>query len=197
MTWFCVSKIFGPVGPEKMVICDRSAFAERSCRGGHWPSEKLRFAEITGYVHAGRFRMTNGHPCGEYMALHSRGRCPHRPAPGRLRHGEWEFVQNQIRRTWGADGGTGNPSPTTPQSALPTAPLTSSAKGGCVEPRDVRCMIARNAIDHAGVDNPSVICFANATADCQGSATQPCKISAGVFQSRHFLGRLLIRLSTN
>ena len=33
MTWFCVSKIFGPVGPEKMVICDRSAFAERSSRG--------------------------------------------------------------------------------------------------------------------------------------------------------------------
>ena len=24
-------------------------------------------------------------------------------------------------------------------------------------------MIARNTIDHAGVDNPSVICFANAT----------------------------------
>ena len=47
MTWFCVSKIFGPVGPEKMVICDRSALAERSCRG----------------------------------------RCPHRPAPGRLRAG--------------------------------------------------------------------------------------------------------------
>ena len=79
MTWFCVSKIFGPVGPEKMVICDRSAFAERSCRGGHWPSEKLRFAETTGYVHAGRFRMTNGHPYGEDMALHRRGRCPHRP----------------------------------------------------------------------------------------------------------------------
>ena len=73
MTWFCVSKIFGPVGPEKMVICDRSAFAERSSRGGHWPSEKLRFAEITGYVHAGRFRMTNGHPYGEDMALHRRG----------------------------------------------------------------------------------------------------------------------------
>ena len=89
MTWFCVSKIFGPVGPEKTVICDRSAFAERSCRGGHWPSEKLRFAEITGYVHAGRFRMTNGHPYGEDMALYSRGRCPHRPAPGRLRAGEW------------------------------------------------------------------------------------------------------------
>ncbi len=32
MTWFCVSKIFGPVGPEKTVICDRSAFAERSSR---------------------------------------------------------------------------------------------------------------------------------------------------------------------
>ena len=23
MTWFCVSKIFGPVGSEKTVICDR------------------------------------------------------------------------------------------------------------------------------------------------------------------------------
>ncbi|MBR6763527.1 MAG: hypothetical protein IKM13_07230, partial [Clostridia bacterium] len=33
MTWFCVRKIFGPVEPEKTVICDRSAFAERSCRG--------------------------------------------------------------------------------------------------------------------------------------------------------------------
>gem|GEM_PF-2919481 len=88
-TRFCVSKIFGPVGPEKTVICDRSALAERSCRGGHWPSEKLWFAEITGYVHAGRFRMTNGHPYREDMALHRRGRCPHRPAPGRLRAGKW------------------------------------------------------------------------------------------------------------
>ena len=93
MTWFPVREIFEPVGPEKTVICDRSALAERSCRGGHWPSEKLRFAEITGYVHAGRFRMTNGHPYGEDMALHSRGRCPHRPAPGRLRHGEMDLCR--------------------------------------------------------------------------------------------------------
>ena len=42
MTWFCVSKIFGPVGPEKMVICDRSAFAERSC-GGRCPQRPGRF----------------------------------------------------------------------------------------------------------------------------------------------------------
>ena len=56
----------------------------------------------------------------------------------------------KVRRTCGAGGGTGNPSPTTPQSALPTAPLTSSAKGGCVEPMAVRCMAVRNAIGHAG-----------------------------------------------
>ena len=80
MAWFPVREIFGPVGPEKTVICDRSAFAERSRRGGHWPSEKLRFAEITGYVHAGRFRMTNGHPYGEDMALHRRGRTKGRKA---------------------------------------------------------------------------------------------------------------------
>ena len=34
-------------------------------------------------------------------------------------------------------------------------------------------------------------------ADCQPSATLSSKISAGVFQPRHFLGRLLIRSSTN
>ena len=32
-----------------------------------------------------------------------------------------------------------------------------------MEPMAVRCMIACNAIDYVGVDNPSVICFANAT----------------------------------
>ena len=34
-------------------------------------------------------------------------------------------------------------------------------------------------------------------ADCQASATLSAKISAGVFQPRHFLGRLLISSSTN
>ena len=33
-------------------------------------------------------------------------------------------------------------------------------------------------------------------AECQSSATESAKISAGVFQPRHFLGRLLIRSST-
>ena len=84
MTWFPVWKIFGPVRLEKKVICDRSR-----CRGAHCAS-----------------------------------------APGRLRTGKWglcKIVQtlsvcpkgrqlsqreSQIRRTCGADGGTGNPSPT-------------------------------------------------------------------------------------
>ncbi len=45
-----------------------------------------------------------------------------RPAPGRLRHGEWEFVQNQTRRTDGADGGR-------PQIA---APSRSTLPSPCV-----------------------------------------------------------------
>ena len=120
MTWFPVKEIFGPVGPEKMVICDRSALAERSRRGGHWPSESLRFAETTGYVHAGRFRMTNGHPYGEDMALHRRGRCPHRPAPGRLRPGEWICAKSNPPHRWcgrRADEGIG------PYDVKSTGPL--------------------------------------------------------------------------
>jgi|GEM_PF-3307763 len=77
---FVSAKFSGRWGPKKRsyAIGRRSG---RSCRGGHWPSEKLRFAETTGYVYAGRFRMTIGHPYGEDMALHRRGRCPHRPSP--------------------------------------------------------------------------------------------------------------------
>lgn len=45
------------------------------------------------------------------------------------------------------------------------------------------------------VGDPSIIEVLGA--DCQPSATLSSKTSAGVFQSRHFLGRLLIRSSTN
>ena len=44
-------------------------------------------------------------------------------------------------------------------------------------------------------ETPARYCI-NGTADCQPSATLSSKISAGVFQPRHFLGRLLIRSST-
>ena len=42
---------------------------------------------------------------------------------------------------------------------------------------------------------PQSACSAD-RADCQASATLSAKTSAGVFQPRHFLGRLLIRSST-
>ena len=41
MTWFCVSKIFGPVGLEKMGICDRSR-----CRGAHCASAPGRLRTL-------------------------------------------------------------------------------------------------------------------------------------------------------
>lgn len=47
-----------------------------------------------------------------------------------------------------------------------------------------RCAIEKKTVD--GVKR----------ADCQVSATHSLKNSAGVFQPRHFLGRLLMRSST-
>jgi len=96
MTWFCVSKIFGPVGPEKMVICDRSAFAERSCRG----RTKGRKARMS--ARPMPFMALGWDLCKIEKTLSV---CP----PGR----QLSQRESQIRRTCGADGGTGNPSPTT------------------------------------------------------------------------------------
>jgi len=73
MTWFPVREIFEPVGPEKTVICDRSAFAERS-RRGRTKGRKARMSACPGPFTA----RGNG------------------------------FVQIWVRRTYGADGGTGN-----------------------------------------------------------------------------------------
>ena len=128
MTWFCVSKIFGPVGPEKTVICDRSAFAERSCKKSFCGT---RYGIMTWFCVSKIFG-----PVGpEKMVICDRPseRSDHvgavlraerpacRPAPCRLWTGGG-FVQNQLRRIWGADGGTGNPSPTTPPPLRGTSP---------------------------------------------------------------------------
>ena len=103
-----------------------------------------------GNFRAGGARKKRSYAIDPHLRSDHVGAIHESPAPGRLRARGMKTVQNPVRRTYGADGGTGNPSPTTPQSALLTAPLTSSAKGGCVEPRAIRCMIVRKAIDHAG-----------------------------------------------
>ena len=84
MTWFCVSKIVGPVGLEKMVICDRSR-----CRGAHCASAP------------GRLRPGKRDLCKIVQTLSV---CP----KGR----QLSQRESQIRRTCGTDGGPGNPAPT-------------------------------------------------------------------------------------
>jgi len=163
MTWFPVREIFGPVGPEKMVICDRSAFAERSCKKSFCGT---RYGIMTWFCVSKIFG-----PVGpEKTVICDRSAFAERSCRGRTKGRKArmsarphtacgmgdDLCKTKIRRTWGADGGTGNPSPTTP----PPLRGTSPDKGR----HGVGRMIACNAIVYAeATDNPSVICFANAT----------------------------------
>ena|GEM_PF-3154905 len=79
MTGFCASKIFEPVGPEK-----RSCAIDPHLRSDH----VVAIHESPAPYGAKTYRVC------------CRGRCPHRPAPGRLRHGEWICAKPNPPHRW-------------------------------------------------------------------------------------------------